>query len=157
MRSLSERQTAVLFALFLVLSFAALAVLTGLAAPGDPGSGIALGGRPTPRPTHPPVTLVGAGDIAECDEGGAAATAALLAEIEGIVFTSGDNAYPDGSAEDYADCYHLTRAERHRRVHTATTSTTPAQRRITCATSALPLPRPLGRPGIRSRPARGSS
>jgi hypothetical protein len=115
MRSLSERQIAVLFALFLVLSFGALAVLTGLAAPGDGGSGIALGGRPTPRPTHPPVTLVGAGDIAECDEGGAAATAALLAEIEGIVFTSGDNAYPDGSAEDYAECYHPTwGAERHR-------------------------------------------
>lgn len=104
MRALPERQIAVLFVLFLVLSFAALAVLTNLAAPGDRGRGLAFG-DPTPRPTHPPVTLVGAGDIAECDEAGDEATAALLAGIEGIVFTAGDNAYPDGSARDYTECY----------------------------------------------------
>ena len=53
------------------------------------------------------VTLVGAGDIAGCtssyrDE----ATANLLDGIAGTVFAAGDNAYPDGSAANYADCYH---------------------------------------------------
>ena len=33
------------------------------------------------------------------------ATAALLAERPGIVFTLGDNAYDDGSAEDFRDCF----------------------------------------------------
>jgi hypothetical protein len=49
--------------------------------------------------------LVGAGDIASCDSDGDEATAALLDDIGGIVFTVGDNAYPDGSAADFADCY----------------------------------------------------
>jgi hypothetical protein len=49
--------------------------------------------------------LVGAGDIAECGQAGAEQTAMLLDAIEGTVFTTGDNAYPDGSAADYANCY----------------------------------------------------
>ncbi|MBW3601962.1 MAG: metallophosphoesterase [Actinobacteria bacterium] len=49
--------------------------------------------------------LVGAGDIAECDSDGDEATAALLDDIDGTVFTTGDNAYPDASAEDFAECY----------------------------------------------------
>src|SRR3989441_144524 len=48
------------------------------------------------------VVLVGAGDIADCD---ASPTAALLDNIPGTVFTAGDNAYPDGSSSDYAQCY----------------------------------------------------
>ena len=48
------------------------------------------------------VVLVGAGDIADCD---AEPTAALLDNIPGTVFTAGDNAYPDGSDSDYAQCY----------------------------------------------------
>jgi len=35
-------------------------------------------------------------------------TAALLDQIPGTVFTLGDNAYPSGTARDYADCYHPT-------------------------------------------------
>src|SRR6266498_29643 len=46
--------------------------------------------------------LVGAGDIADCD---AEPTAALLDNIAGTVFTAGDNAYPNGSTSDYANCY----------------------------------------------------
>src|SRR5207247_1744829 len=46
--------------------------------------------------------LVGAGDIADCD---ASATAALLDNIPGTVFTAGDNAYPNGSSADYTQCY----------------------------------------------------
>ncbi len=50
--------------------------------------------------------LVGAGDIAVCDWPGDEKTARLLDGIPGTVFTTGDNAYPDGSAEDFSDCYH---------------------------------------------------
>ena len=49
--------------------------------------------------------LVGAGDIASCDGAGDSATAALIRAIPGTVFTAGDNAYPDGTAAQFANCY----------------------------------------------------
>src|SRR5580700_10118296 len=50
--------------------------------------------------------LVGAGDIASCDDlKGAEATAKLLDNIPGTVFAAGDLAYPDGSDEQFAKCY----------------------------------------------------
>ena len=50
--------------------------------------------------------LVGAGDIASCDDlAGAQATAKLLDGIPGTVFAVGDLAYPDGSDEQFANCY----------------------------------------------------
>ncbi len=49
--------------------------------------------------------LVGAGDIATCGGTGDEQTAALLDTIPGVVFTAGDNAYPNGSPLDYALCY----------------------------------------------------
>jgi hypothetical protein len=52
-----------------------------------------------------PVVLVGAGDIADCGETSDEATATLLDNISGTVFTAGDNAYPDGSATDFTNCY----------------------------------------------------
>lgn len=55
-----------------------------------------------------PEVLVGAGDIATCGSTGAEATAALLDGIAGTVFTAGDNAYPNGSDADFANCYHPT-------------------------------------------------
>ncbi len=57
-----------------------------------------------PGSTGDPV-LVGAGDIADCAETGDSATATLLDGIAGTVFTAGDNAYPNGSATDFANCY----------------------------------------------------
>ena len=57
------------------------------------------------------VTLVGAGDIAECSaDNDAEETAALLAEITGnnttgTVLALGDNAYTDGTRTQYANCY----------------------------------------------------
>jgi acid phosphatase type 7 len=52
------------------------------------------------------VTLVGAGDIAECSpDNNAQATAALLANIPGTVLALGDNAYPNGTRAQYANCY----------------------------------------------------
>ena len=50
--------------------------------------------------------LVGAGDIASCDDlAGAEATAKLIDKIPGTVFAVGDLAYPDGSDEQFAKCY----------------------------------------------------
>jgi hypothetical protein len=56
-------------------------------------------------PTSDPV-LVGAGDIASCDDlAGARGTAKLVENIPGTVFAAGDLAYPDGSDENFANCY----------------------------------------------------
>jgi 3',5'-cyclic AMP phosphodiesterase CpdA len=52
--------------------------------------------------------LVGAGDIASCDERGDEKTARLLDGIAGTVFTVGDNAYESGRAREYRRCYDPT-------------------------------------------------
>ncbi len=49
--------------------------------------------------------LVGAGDIAYCASTGDSATARLLTTISGTVFTTGDNAYQQGTSAQYANCY----------------------------------------------------
>jgi hypothetical protein len=48
--------------------------------------------------------FVGAGDIAMCDVN-SHTTAALLDVIGGLIFTLGDNAYFQGSRQQYRDCY----------------------------------------------------
>ena len=61
---------------------------------------------PLPPPdASPPQTLVGAGDIASCSSNGDALTADVLQTIAGTIFTTGDNAYPNGSTTDYNTCY----------------------------------------------------
>ncbi len=71
----------------------------------------ACSGSSSPGPVTPPpggggvAILAGAGDIAECSSPGAEATAQLLDRISGTVFTTGDNAYPNGSAAQFRDCY----------------------------------------------------
>jgi hypothetical protein len=63
----------------------------------------------TPRPYNGDPILVGAGDIAGCpDFSGAEATAKLLDSIPGTVFTAGDNAYEEGTAQQFHDCYGVT-------------------------------------------------
>ena len=58
----------------------------------------------TPQVNDP--VLVGAGDVASCDDlAGAKATAQLIENIPGTVFVAGDLAYPDGSDENFANCY----------------------------------------------------
>ena len=52
--------------------------------------------------------FVGAGDIGDCNTDNDEATAALLDNIPGTVFTLGDNAYPDGTAAQFEDCYDPT-------------------------------------------------
>jgi acid phosphatase type 7 len=49
--------------------------------------------------------MVGAGDIARCSGTGDEATAELLDDISGTVFTTGDNVYPDGTAQRFDKCY----------------------------------------------------
>lgn len=49
--------------------------------------------------------LVGAGDIASCVSDGDEATARLLDRIPGTVYTTGDNAYGEGTAEQFETCY----------------------------------------------------
>jgi hypothetical protein len=63
-------------------------------------------------PSAPPITaapdeaiLVGAGDIASCTSRGDEATAAILRQVEGTVFTAGDNAYDAGSIGQFESCY----------------------------------------------------
>jgi acid phosphatase type 7 len=49
--------------------------------------------------------LLVAGDIASCSSSGDEATAKLLDGVTGTVATLGDNAYPAGSASNFASCY----------------------------------------------------
>jgi len=67
--------------------------------------------RPEPPPTPlsgSTAVLVGAGDIGNCNTSTDEATARLLDHIEGTVFTVGDNAYPDGSKENFEHCFEPT-------------------------------------------------
>jgi acid phosphatase type 7 len=49
--------------------------------------------------------LIGAGDIAVCGSPGSIATGRLLDDQQGTIFAVGDLAYPQGSAEDFLNCY----------------------------------------------------
>jgi hypothetical protein len=68
--------------------------------PGDP---------PLIPPPTPQVVLAGAGDIADCANNGGApaeATAKLLDKMNpDAVFTAGDNAYFNATAQDFNNCY----------------------------------------------------
>ncbi len=77
------------------------ALIFGVTAPGY--TAIRLSGSDSPGAD--PV-LVGAGDVASCDDlSGAEATAKLIDDIPGTVFVAGDLAYPDGTDEQFAKCY----------------------------------------------------
>jgi hypothetical protein len=54
------------------------------------------------------VVLIGAGDIGVCGSGGSIATGRLLDGQPGTVFAAGDLAYPDGTAEEFQECYEPT-------------------------------------------------
>lgn len=55
-----------------------------------------------------PRTIVAAGDIADCDTDGDAATAKLVGRTDGTVLALGDNAYYKGSEYSYKQCYRPT-------------------------------------------------
>jgi alkaline phosphatase len=65
----------------------------------------------------PAAVLVGAGDIASCDSADDSRTAALLDTIPGEVFTLGDNAYLNGTAQEFASCYGPTWGRHRDRTH----------------------------------------
>ena len=58
-----------------------------------------------PETKTPDPVIVGAGDIAVCGATGDEATAQLIEKIDGLVFTLGDNVYPNGSAKQFQECY----------------------------------------------------
>jgi hypothetical protein len=63
---------------------------------------------PPPEVPGRPV-VVAAGDIADCTSEDDEATARLVGGIENAtVLTLGDNAYPDGTAQDFEECYEPT-------------------------------------------------
>ena len=71
--------------------------------------GVGCGQEETPSPqAGSPPTVVAAGDIASCTSSGDEATAKLLARIDGTVVALGDEAYEEGSAENFRECYDPT-------------------------------------------------
>lgn len=64
---------------------------------------------------EPAVVLVGAGDIARCGNAADEATAKLLDQIAGTVFTTGDHAYPSGTPAEFRECYHPSWGRHHDR------------------------------------------
>jgi hypothetical protein len=65
------------------------------------------------------VTLIAAGDIASCSSKGDTATATLVEGMPGTVATLGDNAYPEGRPQDFANCYAPTWGQFKDRTHPA--------------------------------------
>jgi Calcineurin-like phosphoesterase len=73
-----------------------------------PGILLALGCAPERPPGPPPSgeVIVAAGDIADCGKEGDEATARLVEGVDGAtVLTLGDNAYEDGTAAEFRECY----------------------------------------------------
>ncbi len=62
------------------------------------------------RPPGPPSgnVIVAAGDIASCSGTADEATARLVGGMKGTVLTLGDNVYPEGTAQDFRECYQPT-------------------------------------------------
>jgi hypothetical protein len=91
-----------------VVIVAFVAVLVGL------GCGSERTSSPREQAPSPPERhssspmVVAAGDIADCGGEGDEATARLVSDTHATVLTLGDNAYPDGSAEDFEECYDST-------------------------------------------------
>jgi hypothetical protein len=63
-----------------------------------------------PPSSSPDPLTAGAGDIADCTDTGVNQTASLILGLPAgtPIFTIGDNAYPHGSANDFATCYDPT-------------------------------------------------
>lgn len=91
----------------LVITLGGSGLLTSTRTPTVTQSSAATRTRtPTPNPTSSSsVVLVGAGDIASCSRTQDEATARLLDNISGTVYTTGDNVYPDGTSSEFTNCY----------------------------------------------------
>ena len=90
----------------LVLAVCLACGYCGSSSPIGPTPGPGPEPTPTPIPSGP-VVFAGAGDIAMCDRN-SLSTAALLDNINGYIFTLGDNAYFQGTRQQYRDCYDTT-------------------------------------------------
>src|SRR5512142_2580153 len=92
-----------------VLAVAGVMVLVTCTVDREPlAPGRLEGPRFTLQSFQGPQIFVGAGDIASCVNDNDAATATLIDGIAGTVFTAGDDAYPNGRAVDYSNCYDPT-------------------------------------------------
>jgi hypothetical protein len=91
--------------LFLTGAFVVVSATALARCGGSPPSSPSTPNPPVSNNPIPPAVLVGAGDIGQCGSPGVVATARLLDAIAGIVFTTGDNAYPKGTDENFRDCY----------------------------------------------------
>lgn len=61
---------------------------------------------PVPPPPPPPAVVVNiAGNIGDCTSQDDDATSRVLDSLPGLVFAAGDNAFENGSAEEYANCF----------------------------------------------------
>jgi hypothetical protein len=87
---------------------------------------------PSPTATLDPATavLIAAGDIASCDSAGDEATALLLDTLPGTIATLGDNAYDNGTTEDFR-CYDASWGR-----HRARTRPSPGNHDYTSETAA---------------------
>jgi len=97
-------------ALVLVVLVGAIAFGTYLQLVPTPPAGSPSAGSPSASSPSDGTVFVGAGDIAECPTQGDEETAALLDAVvaedpDAVVYTTGDNVYPDGSYQEYLDCY----------------------------------------------------
>ena len=79
-----------------------IAVFALAAASGACGSDFRLPSAPGASDV---AVLIGAGDIAVCGAASSLATGRLLDTQPGTVFVAGDIAYPDGTADQFRDCY----------------------------------------------------
>ena len=77
-------------------------------------SSVAGPSNPGPGPTG--AALLAVGDIGSCDSTADEAVAAVAGRLSGTIALLGDNAYPDGSADDYASCFDPAWASLHDRV-----------------------------------------
>ena len=73
-----------------------------------PHTGAVPGPRDRPPPSGPDATVLAAGDITGCHDEAEATARLLDARPEATVLALGDNAYGQGTAQQYADCYDPT-------------------------------------------------
>ena len=104
---MTRRLCALLAVLLAACTPSASPSLSPTPGPSEPSASTASA-TPSPTPQAPAPIVLAAGDIAACDSDGDEATAAMLDGLGGTILTLGDNAYPDGTTADFANCYAST-------------------------------------------------
>ncbi len=62
-------------------------------------------GAAEPRAETAPIPMVAVGDMAVCGSDASVVVSSMLDHVAGNILALGDLAYPDGSAEDFAECF----------------------------------------------------